>query len=80
MKAVTTEKIIFHLYSKHLAGRFLQVPEHVSESFSLATLRRFFLGNLISALKYAERIINNVILWLSSSQPESFSTCIPKSY
>lgn len=65
MKAVTTEKMIFHFYSRHLAGRFLQVPEHVSESFFLATLRGFLLGNLISALKYVERIINNVILWLS---------------
>lgn len=62
MKAVTTEKMIFHLCSRLLAGRFLQVPEHVSESLSLATLRGFLLGNLISALKYVERIINNVIL------------------
>lgn len=45
MKAGTTENIIFHLYSRHLADRFLQVPEHVSESFSLATLRGFHLGD-----------------------------------
>lgn len=65
MKAVTTEKMIFHLYSRLLAGRFLQVPEHVSESLSLATLRGLLLGNLINALKYVERIINNIIFWLS---------------
>lgn len=65
MKAETTEKMIFHLHSRDLAGRFLQVPEHISDCFSLATLRGFILGNLISALKYVGRITNNVILLLS---------------